>query len=150
VRHLMGASTNPASVRVLAAACAIAIVSLASLAMAGADKWWLASDVQRELGLTARQVTELNAIFEKTLSERLRLRLALDSLEAELARAMSDGNEPQALSLIPKVESARTARNTERTMMLIRMYRVLTPGQRHRLNSRVLLERTPPPAGYKP
>jgi Spy/CpxP family protein refolding chaperone len=147
MRDSMNALSARARVTALGA---IAILGFASLAIAGADKWWLASDMQRELGLTARQVTELSTIFDKTLSKRIRLREALDALEAKLAGAMRDGDEAQALSLIPQVESARTARNTARTMMLIRMYRVLTPDQRAKLNSRVLLEHAGPQPARTP
>ena len=106
-----------------------------------ADKWWLAPDVQRALGLTQPQVVELNKIFETTFGERVRLRKQLDRLEADFARAMSSDDDDRVTRLVGRVEAARAARNIARTMMLVRMYRILTPDQRRRLDSRAFLER---------
>ena len=136
---------------VLAVIWACVLLGWALPAAAGADKWWLLADVQRQLGLTTHQVRELDTLFEGTLGERRRLRIELDRLEAKLARAMNEGREEDAFGLIPRVESARAARNIARTMLLVRMYRVLKPNQRRIMNERVWFERgSPIPRAVEP
>jgi Spy/CpxP family protein refolding chaperone len=97
-------------------------------------KWWRSEVAVARLGLTPAQVERIDAIFEETKPDRLRLQAALDDLESALARAIDDGQDARAEDLVPRVESARMAHNTARTMMLIRMFRVLTREQRAKLN----------------
>jgi Spy/CpxP family protein refolding chaperone len=94
-------------------------------------------DRGRQLGLTPRQVSELDALFDGTLDERIRLRKAFDRLEADFTRLLSDDDAAKAIDLVPRVEAARAARNVARTMLLVRMYRVLTPHQRRVLGDSI-------------
>jgi Spy/CpxP family protein refolding chaperone len=100
-------------------------------------KWWTAPDIQSRLQLTPRQVAELNRIFDETLSERLASRERLVTLEAALARLMArpDASEAETLKLVERVEALRARRNVSRTMMLLRMSRVLTLSQRAALDA---------------
>jgi Spy/CpxP family protein refolding chaperone len=100
-------------------------------------KWWLSEEVKTEVGLTATQSQELEAIFQSVLP---RLRSGwdeLDRLEQDVSRLMTDGaaDESRVSTAIDRTESARASLNKTRTLMLFRMYRVLTPDQRVKLKS---------------
>jgi Spy/CpxP family protein refolding chaperone len=100
-------------------------------------KWWLSDDVKSEVGLTVPQSQELEAIFQSILP---RLRASweeLDRLEQEVSRLMTDGStdEGRISVAIDRAETARASLNKTRTLMLFRMYRVLTPDQRVKLKS---------------
>lgn len=96
-------------------------------------KWWRSDVAVARLGLTPAQIDRIEHIFEETRPDRLRLQGALDDLESAFARAIDEGQDAQAENLVPRVESARMAHNIARTMMLIRMSRVLTREQRAKL-----------------
>jgi Spy/CpxP family protein refolding chaperone len=115
----------------------------AAPAAAQAVEWWHVPRYQRELALTSEQSATIEAIFRRTLKERRALRDSLDRAEAALEDAFSRADENAAMRLIPEVEAARSARNTARTMMLVRIYWVLTPAQRHSL-ARLTSERRGP------
>jgi Spy/CpxP family protein refolding chaperone len=100
---------------------------------AGRTKWWLSEGIEARLGLTSAQVEEIEHIFEQANPTCLHLQSALDDQESALARAVNDDQNARAASLVSRVESARAAHNIARTMMLVRIYRVLTPEQRIRL-----------------
>jgi Spy/CpxP family protein refolding chaperone len=101
-------------------------------------KWWLARDIERQLRLTSEQVEKIDAIFESTLAARRAQRQELDDLDrrldALLDRATADDQD--AAALITRVEAARARRNTARILMLYRMRQILTPEQRHWLDTR--------------
>ena len=135
-----------------AALAAVLLVSTAGPAAAGAEavKWWTMRDVQARLQLTPKQVAKLNRIFDETLEERLASRERLVKLEGALSRLMAqaDAGEAETLALVEQVEAHRARRNVARTMMLVRMSRVLTPAQRRGLDamSRPAPPRQPAPA----
>lgn len=106
-------------------------------------RWWQAEDVQRQLGLTPLQVDALEKIFQDKLEERIRLRQDLDALEAKWQDALTRGDvdDAEAMKMIDRVEEARMRRNTARTLVLLQMYRVLTPEQRTRLRESQRLPR---------
>ena len=100
-------------------------------------KWWLSEDVRAQVGLSAQQSQELEGIFQAELP---RLRAGwdeLDRLEQELSRLMSDtaADESRVSAAVDRTESARASLNKTRTLMLFRMYRVLTPDQRVKLKT---------------
>jgi Spy/CpxP family protein refolding chaperone len=92
--------------------------------------WWRSPDTQRQLALSRAQVNALERIFRATHRQRLALSEALARAEREFARAVEADDESLAVAAAERVRKARVARNTERMMMLVRMYRVLTPRQR--------------------
>jgi Spy/CpxP family protein refolding chaperone len=121
---------------------ALLIVLLASIVAAASDvvaqpqpprrgKWWQAEDVQRQLGLTAAQVDSLEKIFQEKLQDRIRLRQELDVLQAQWNEALVQGavDDTEAGKMIDRLERARMNRNKARTLVLLQMYRVLTPEQ---------------------
>jgi len=113
------------------------LVGSAAAASGAAVRWWTAPDIQVKLQLTAAQVSALNQLFEDTLSARLASAAKLTKLEQDLARLMArpDADEEQTLRLVEQVEGLRARRNIARTMMLVRMLRVLSPAQRQALTS---------------
>lgn len=100
---------------------------------AGRTKWWLSKGIEARLGLTSGQVEKIEHIFEQANPTCLHLRRALDDVESTFEDAMNNDQDARAASLVSRVESARAAHNIARTMMLLRIYRVLTPEQRIRL-----------------
>jgi Spy/CpxP family protein refolding chaperone len=111
----------------------IVALGLTAVASAQTPEWWRVTAIQQELGLTPGQARSLEAIFHATHRRRLALNERLDRAEADLTRAIARGDEPVAMGLIPRVEAARYERNKARTMMLMRMYRVLSLQQRRKL-----------------
>ena len=98
--------------------------------------WWRNEAIVKELGLTTDQSTRINTIFETTVPELRQDREELERLEAKLSRMIrDDGMDEAALSRqIDRVETARAAGNKTRSLMLTRMYRVLTREQRVRFD----------------
>jgi len=91
--------------------------------------------MQRQLRLTTEQIAAIDRIFHANVSERRRLARHQEALEAQLAAALLEGNSDESAisSLAERVVRARARRNVSRTLLLLRMYRVLTVEQRRRL-----------------
>jgi Spy/CpxP family protein refolding chaperone len=98
--------------------------------------WWRNEAIVKDLGLTTDQATRINTIFETTVPELRQDREELERLEAKLSRMIrEDGMDEAALSRqIDRVETARANGNKTRSLMLTRMYRVLTREQRMRFD----------------
>jgi Spy/CpxP family protein refolding chaperone len=118
------------------AACVLALDMSCPAPVHGGDqsrsRWWLNPVVQQELGLTRAQVQALHRTFEKGLPERAALRRDLDRLDAQLQRLIQRGVEDDRLveRVIVRVAELRARRNVRRTLVLLEMYRILTPTQR--------------------
>jgi Spy/CpxP family protein refolding chaperone len=114
------------------------LLSLAVVPVAGSSQqspprgWWRTESIVKELGLTAEQTARLNAIFETTMPELRQEREELERLEAKLSRMIQDERMDEAIVTrqIDRVETARANGNKTRSLMLMRMYRVLTREQR--------------------
>jgi Spy/CpxP family protein refolding chaperone len=129
----------------------IAVGYLSTTAGAQGYRWWQNAVVQRELRLSHDQVETLEALFVSTLDERRALRRELDRREEHVQQLLMRGDtaDAQAIEAITQLEIARGRRNAARTLMLFRMYRVLS------LEQRQALKRLPPgttstPADDKP
>jgi Spy/CpxP family protein refolding chaperone len=96
------------------------------------SRWWLEAAVQQELGLVPVQVKALERCFERGLPERVALRRELDRLDSQLQQLLERGDaaDPVVERLSARVETVRARRNVRRTLMLLEMYRILTPAQR--------------------
>ena len=94
--------------------------------------WWRNEAIVKELGLAVDQVTRINTIFETTMPELRQDREELERLEAKLSRMIQDDRMDEATlsRQIDRVETARANGNKTRSLMLTRMYRVLTREQR--------------------
>jgi Spy/CpxP family protein refolding chaperone len=96
-------------------------------------KWWLYD--RAELGITDRQSTEINQIFESTLPALRESREELERADKELSKAIKESTADIATIslLVDRVESARSQNTKMRVLMLYRMHRLLSPDQRTRL-----------------
>lgn len=99
-------------------------------------RWWRDSSIQRDLGLTAAQARRLDVIFESDLSARLALHHKIQRMDAELLRIIRDEDDDSVLRFVDNLQALRRQQNIRRALMLVQMYRVLTPTQRARLASR--------------
>jgi Spy/CpxP family protein refolding chaperone len=118
------------------------LLSLAVIPVSGSSQqspprgWWRTESIIKELGLTTDQTARLNAIFETTMPELRQDREELARLEAKLSRMIQDERMDEATLArqIDRVETARANGNKTRSLMLMRMYRVLTREQRTRFD----------------
>jgi len=123
-------------------AAAAALLSLAVIPLAGSSQqttgrgWWRNESIVKDLGLTTDQSARINAIFETTMPELRQDREQLERLEAKLSRMIQDERMDEAILArqIDRVETARANGNKTRSLMLTRMYRVLTKDQRTRFD----------------
>lgn len=116
------------------AALAAALVLVASLVqpVAGQSfKWWQSERFQRELALSPEQISRLEDIYQGAGPAMRSQKAALDRLQSELSRLVSDGRADDATAddLIAKVEAARAELGHTRGVMLYRMRRILTSDQ---------------------
>ena len=114
----------------LAAILAGAAVLLGSPASAQGFKWWQSDTFVRGLGLTQDQSTKIEAVFQKTLPVLKQQKDALDKAQADFNQMVEASDDAQVMAQVGVVEAARSELNKSRTMMLLRMRRVLTPDQR--------------------
>ena len=106
-------------------------VGLSTLpASAQGFKWWQSDTFTRELGLTSDQSTKIESIFQKTLPVLRTQKGALDKAEADFNQMVEASDDAQVMAQVGVVEAARSELNKSRTMMLLRMRRVLSPDQR--------------------
>jgi Spy/CpxP family protein refolding chaperone len=114
-------------------------VLTAAPASAGAlkFKWWQSERFVRELALTADQQARLEGIFKSSWPSLEACKGDLDRLDSELSKLIADGTTPetQVIQQIDRVEASRSALGRARSLMLFRMYRVLTPDQRVKLKA---------------
>jgi Spy/CpxP family protein refolding chaperone len=98
--------------------------------------WWRQPVVQRKLSLTTQQISAIEAIHASTLEERQALRRSLDRADRVVAAALADNSatDAQVLLLVDRAEELRKRRNVARAMLLVRISRILTAGQRLRLS----------------
>jgi Spy/CpxP family protein refolding chaperone len=99
------------------------------------ELWWLSPAIQSQIALTPDQVQRIDATYRESLPERRRLRRQVVALRLRLARLLATGtmSDVQAIPLIDRLCTIEKQRNVARTMMLIRMHRVLTAPQRLQL-----------------
>jgi Spy/CpxP family protein refolding chaperone len=129
-RRTVGNSGGRAACLAGVAVCLIAIAS--ETVRADTLQWWNDGGVQRRLHLTVAQVASIDEAFRRSVPARRRLRLHLEGLEGRLASVMEQGtaDERTVLGLIDAVEQARARRNVARSLVLLRIYSILTPRQR--------------------
>lgn len=113
----------------LAALVGLTVLLQAAPASAQGFRWWLDPHFQDELHLTSEQVERIQAIWEKA-RPALHLEMqALDAAEREFDRLVLEGEDEAVIEYVDIVESARAQLNKSRTVMLLRMRRVLTSNQ---------------------
>jgi Spy/CpxP family protein refolding chaperone len=101
-----------------------------------AGRWWRDPSIQRDLRLTPAQARRLDVIFESDLQARLALHREIQRMDAELLRLILDEEDARVLQFVDDLQALRRKQNTRRALMLLEMYKVLTPTQRAQLASR--------------
>jgi Spy/CpxP family protein refolding chaperone len=137
---------------------AAVLMSFAAAPALGANQqvpprgWWRTEAIVKDLGLTAEQTARLDAIFERAFPDLRLEREELERLESKLSRMIQDDrvDEASLARQIDRVETARASGNKTRSMMLTRMYRVLTRDQRVRFDALSKQWASTPPPGRAP
>jgi Spy/CpxP family protein refolding chaperone len=98
--------------------------------------WWKSEPFKQDLGLTAEQSERIDAIWEMTRPELRAEWNELSTLENKLSHLIQkDADEAILSRQVDRVESARANVNKTRSLMLVRMLKVLTPDQRVRFKT---------------
>lgn len=130
--------SHRSAVALLVAAFALAAVPLGAQSAQPKPKWWLSDQYKRELALTADQSQRLETIFQAALPT-LRANLkTLDDEEHAFALLMDRADEAEVIDQLGRLEAARAALSKSRVLMSLKMRKVLSATQWHRL--RALLE----------
>ena len=112
-----------------ATALIAAVLLFAVPAVAQGFKWWQSDLYKRELGLTSEQSRRLEDIFKAAVPNLRVQKKALDQAETDFERLVEKGDDGAVMEQVGRVEIARAELNKSRTMMLLRMRRVLTTDQ---------------------
>jgi Spy/CpxP family protein refolding chaperone len=107
----------------------LVVLFLAVPAAGQGFKWWQSEEFKTELGLTPEQTRRLEEIFQGALPGLKVQKTALDSAEARFERLIERGDDAAVMEQVNTVEAARAELNKTRTIMLLRMRKVLTKDQ---------------------
>lgn len=119
----------PGRITAVAAVLLTLLVASAPAQAGQAFKWWESDHFRSELLLTQEQSSRIEEIFQEALPALRAQKKALDDAEAAFERLVERGDEHLVLAQVERVERARSELNVSRTMMLVRMRRVLTTDQ---------------------
>jgi Spy/CpxP family protein refolding chaperone len=112
----------------------VVAVSWVAPASAQSFKWWHNTSFRRELSLTQEQVDRLEEIFQSSTQILRNQKRVLDQAEGALELLVETGDDDSAvMQQVDVVEAKRAELSKSRTMMLLRMRRVLTADQRIKL-----------------
>jgi len=100
-------------------------------------KWWKAERFLQELALTPDQSSRIERVFQAAQPELRAQKRALDKLEDELSTMIHDMkvDEAELEQFVGRVEAARADLSKSRTLMLVRMRRILTAEQSAKLQT---------------
>jgi Spy/CpxP family protein refolding chaperone len=101
------------------------------------ELWWLDARVQQALHLTSAQVRALDRLFHDRLEQRIADRRRLADLERQFTASLTAGDHAaiEHSRLIERREDLRRRINVRRAVMLLAMYRMLSPDQRQLLSA---------------
>jgi Spy/CpxP family protein refolding chaperone len=102
-------------------------------AIAQGFKWWNSDRFKQELQLTEDQITRIEEVFQGSLPQFRQHKRTLDRLEDELSRLIDTADEVAVMQHADRVEAERAALSKARTLMLVRIRRVLSVEQRAKL-----------------
>jgi|SRR5215203_3709831 len=107
------------------------VTAAATPAAAQGFKWWQTERFQKELALTAEQITRIEGIYQTTEPLLRAQKQAFDRREEKLSHTIADpkSDEPAVLQATDRLEAARTEISRTRTLMFFRIRRVLTDEQ---------------------
>lgn len=138
------------TIRLGFSAVSFAAMLFAAAMLEAADRqpWWSAPAVRTALSLTSHQVAQLDSIYRESLPRRRSLRRQFAAQQKRVADMLSRGtfDDEQVGPVVGRLFAIDKERNVARVLMLIRMYRVLTPMQRtklEQLSAEVPGDRTP-------
>jgi len=93
--------------------------------------WWIDPERRQQLAITDAQSKQVEEIWQKSLPELRKFRDQLISLDEQVSKMVQDGAPEAAVTgLVEQTENTRAQANKARTLMIYRMYKVLTPDQR--------------------
>jgi Spy/CpxP family protein refolding chaperone len=100
-------------------------------------KWWSSPEGRAEFGLTDAQSRDLEAVFQQVLPQLRTHKADVDRYQQELTRLLSEASarESVVVKAIEQLEAAQSALSRTRTIMLYRMYRLLSPEQRAKVQA---------------
>jgi Spy/CpxP family protein refolding chaperone len=99
-------------------------------------KWWQDEGVVRQVGLTPKQAKKIDDIFKSSMPDLIKAKQELDRLEQDLIPFADSSTDDAGLrERVDGVETARAELNKRRSLMLLRMRRVLSVEQRVKLES---------------
>ena len=97
-------------------------------------KWWQSERFQKELQLTSDQITRIEEVFQSSVPDLRTHKEKLDRLEKDLSRLIDTAaDEATVIQQVNRVEEVRSELSKARTLMLLRIRRVLNADQRVRL-----------------
>jgi Spy/CpxP family protein refolding chaperone len=99
--------------------------------------WWKSPDTRTELGISDKQSKEIDDIFQDTVPALRAAKDELDKLDDTVAKLIKEGTADIVVVArqVGQAEQARANLTTQRTVMLYRMHRLLTPEQRVKLDA---------------
>lgn len=113
------------------AAALLALLVAVATPVAAQGKWWQSERFQKKLQLTEDQISRIEEAFQSAIPQLREQKKALDRLETQLSRLIdTSADEDAVMQEADRVEAARAELSKARTLMLLRMRRVLTAEQR--------------------
>ena len=94
-------------------------------------KWWQTERFQKELKLSADQISRIEAIFQAASPQLRAQKQTVDRHEEKLSKVIADekSDEAAVMQATDRLELARNEMSRTRTLMLFRIRRVLNPEQ---------------------
>jgi Spy/CpxP family protein refolding chaperone len=101
-------------------------------------RWWRSPRCVAILNLTPTQAAAIQRLYENTLSEQRARAVEAEEARAKLNRLLdSDGPDADVEAAASQAAGAEAVYHRVRTLMLYRMFRVLSPEQQRRLDTLV-------------
>jgi Spy/CpxP family protein refolding chaperone len=99
--------------------------------------WWKAPETRAELGITDKQSKDIDEIFQSTFPALKAAKEELDKLDDAVAKLIKEGTADIVVvqRQVAQAEQKRADLTSQRTVMLYRMHRLLTPDQRAKLDA---------------
>ena len=99
-------------------------------------RWWQADRFQKELALSAEQITRIEGIYQNAQPLLRAQKEAFDRREEKLSKVIADpkSDEAAVIQATERLELARNEMSRTRTLMLFRIRRVLNDDQLLKLN----------------
>lgn len=124
--------------RKLFACIGLSLLTLVGVAAATQSQgyWWKNERFLKALALSPDQIARIESIYQSAQPTLRAQKRALDKLDDELSRMIHDPKvgEAELEQFVKRVEAAKAEVSTSRTMLLVRIGRVLTAEQSGKLH----------------